>query len=175
MKETLKILYDAREIDQRVDKLAAGIRASFPPDAEVLCVCVLKGAFMFFSDLVRRLGENTVCAFIRVSSYGDGTVSGGSVRLVGDFSENVSGKNVLIIDDIMDSGLSMEFLMRYFAERGAEKIRTACLIDKPQARVNGLKPDFSAFTLTESRFVVGYGLDRAQRFRNLPEICYFDG
>jgi len=170
VKNKLSLLYSAQEIARRIDELALQIRLDYGEEKDFLCVCVLKGAFMFFSDLVKKLGSNALCAFIRLSSYGNETKSCGSAKLVCDICEDVSGKDVLIIEDIVDEGHTLSFLKQYFAQKNAASVRACCLVDKPAARVQDVRPDYTAFTLTKPHFVVGYGLDYAQRYRNLPAL-----
>ena len=174
MKENLQLLYSVAEIAKKVKILAAEIQNELPRCEDFVCVCVLKGAFLFFSDLVRHFDSRAICAFTRVSSYGDETKSSGTVRMPMQCTEDVTDKHVLIVDDIADSGLSLSFLTKYFADKGAASVRTAVLIDRPNSRTNGFTPNFAAFTLTDRRFVVGYGLDDKQRYRNLPGIYVVD-
>ena len=171
-KDELFLLYSRAEITERIKILAQEIRKDVSGDNELLCVCVLKGAFMFFSDLVRHFGETAGCAFIRLSSYGDKTQTCGTVRQISEFTEDVKGKVVLIVEDIVDSGITAEYLIRYFTELGAASVRLACLIDKPFARTRHVCPDYTAFTLTKDYFVVGFGLDYAQKYRALDAVYY---
>ena len=171
--ENLRLLYTRGQIKERTEALAARIESDFA-GGEFLCVCVLKGAFMFFSDLIRHFGGGLETAFIRLSSYGDKTRSSGEVKRLWDFTENAAGKEILIVDDIADSGLTLEYLKNYFLQKGAKSVRAVCLLDKPFNRVNNARPDYCAFTLKENRFVVGYGMDYAERYRNLDAVYYIE-
>jgi hypoxanthine phosphoribosyltransferase len=132
-------------------------------------VCVLKGAFMFFSDLVRRITVDPEIDFVRTASYGDSSLSSGNVYLTKDVEISVAGKHVLLVEDVVDSGLTADFLLRLMAARGAKSLRLAVLIDKKERREVDVPIDFSGFTLA-SGFIVGYGLDYAEQFRGLPAI-----
>ena len=167
----LKVLYGEELIKQRVKKVAEQIMNDYKDDEPVLCVCVLKGAVMFFTDLMKELkGRDVFYDFITLASYGNDTKTGGTVKLVHNLRESVEGRHVLIVEDIVDSGYTLQFLNGFFAEKNALDVKTACLLDKPLARKVDVKPDYTAFTLDRAPFIVGYGLDYAQYYRNLPQI-----
>jgi hypoxanthine phosphoribosyltransferase len=180
-----KLLYSAETIAARVSELADEIQTdvrrgrpigrpaftdNVPDNAELVCVCVLKGAFMFFSDLVKHLKDNVTLAFIRLSSYGDKTKSGGQIKNLGAFTENVKGKNVLIVEDIADSGRTLKYLTDHLKSLGAATVRSVCLLDKPCSREIEIKPDYAAFTIPTNQFIVGYGMDYAEHHRNLDAL-----
>lgn len=136
-------------------------------------VSVLKGSFMFAADLLRRLYEYGISPevdFIRAASYGSDDVSSGKVSLQLDMSIKVSNKEVLLVDDIADTGLTLSFLIRHVERKGALRVRTCVLLDKPSRRVIPFQPDYAGFQIP-NKFVVGYGIDFAERYRNLPYIA----
>ena len=163
------MLFDAAAIARRVEALARDIAGDMP--GEVLVIVVLKGSFVFAADLIRaldRAGASPRVDFITLASYGAGTESHGEVELVRDISEEVAGRRVLLVDDIVDTGRTLKFAKEEMIRRGAE-VRTCLLLDKPARRAVGIEPDYVGFTI-EDRFVVGYGLDLAHMYRGLPYI-----
>ena len=165
---TLKELISEQQIQDRISVLGKEISSVYK-DEPLVVVCVLKGAFMFFSDLVKRLSNKPQLDFVRLSSYGEGTCSSKTIHFSKDVETQLSGKHVLIVEDIIDTGHSMDFLMRQFAARGALSLRIAVLLDKKERREVPISADFVGFTLP-SGFVVGYGLDYAEYYRELPAI-----
>ena len=167
----LKVLYSEAMIKERVKAVAEQIMRDYRDSEPVLCVCVLKGAVMFYTDLMKELkGRDVFYDFMSLASYGNDTKTSGSVKLVTNLREEIKGRHVLIVEDIIDSGYTLEFLNNYFADKNALDVKTACLLDKPLSRKVDVKPDYVAFTLERSPFIVGYGLDYAQYYRNLPQI-----
>ncbi|MDR1489474.1 MAG: hypoxanthine phosphoribosyltransferase [Desulfovibrio sp.] len=158
----------AREIDRRVGQLAGRINADYAGGA-LLLVCVLKGAFMFCADLARRLSVEAEIDFVRVKSYGAGDVSSGRAVLVKDVECGIAGRDVLIVEDIVDTGISMNFLLNEFAGRRPGSLRLAALIDKKERRQVQVSVDYPCFTIDQG-FMVGYGLDYAERYRTSPGI-----
>ena len=166
-----KIVYTSDQIAERVRAMAAEIDAFFG-DEPLVAVCVLKGAVFFFTDLVRAMRtENLELDFVRLSSYGKGTSSSRHVVFSKDVDCDITGKHVLIVEDVVDSGLSMQFLMRQFEARGARSLRLAALVDKNERREVDVRVDFAGFKLEEG-FIVGYGLDYAEKYRALPCLLY---
>lgn len=169
-----KIVYTSGQIAERVRAMAAEIDA-FYGDEPLVAVCVLKGAVFFFTDLVRAMrSENLELDFVRLSSYGKGTSSSrhvvfSHVVFSKDVDCDITGKHVLIVEDVVDSGLSMQFLMRQFEARGARSLRLAALVDKNERREVDVRVDFAGFKLEEG-FIVGYGLDYAEKYRALPDV-----
>jgi hypoxanthine phosphoribosyltransferase len=163
-----EILLSEAQIQKRVAELAAEIRRDFP-DA-VHLVAVLKGAFVFLSDLVRHMSGGVSLDFMAVSSYAKGTTSSGEVRLQKDLDTTLDGKNVIIVEDIVDTGLTLTYLQDILRARNPKTLRTACLLSKPSRRQVDVKVEYIGFTI-EDRFVVGYGLDYAEQYRNLPHIA----
>jgi hypoxanthine phosphoribosyltransferase len=163
-----EILLSADQIQKRVEALAQEIRADFPDDLHV--IAVLKGAFMFLSDLVRHTPGHVSMDFMAVSSYAKGTTTSGEVRLLKDLDTTLDGRNVVIVEDIVDTGLTLTYLQDILRARNPKSLRTACLLSKPSRRQVDVKVEYIGFTI-EDRFVVGYGLDYAEQYRNLPYIA----
>jgi len=163
-----EILLSADQIQKRVEALALEIRADFPDDLHV--IAVLKGAFMFLSDLVRHTPGHVSMDFMAVSSYAKGTTTSGEVRLLKDLDTTLDGRNVVIVEDIVDTGLTLTYLQDILRARNPRSLRTACLLSKPSRRQVDVKVEYIGFTI-EDRFVVGYGLDYAEQYRNLPYIA----
>ncbi len=167
----MSVLYSEETIKQRVKELAAEISASYTDDKPILCVCVLKGAVMFYTDLMKEMsGRDVFYDFITLSSYSNEVNTSGNVRLVNNITEPCKDRHVLIVEDIVDSGYTLRFLKEYFDSLMALDVKVACLLDKPKARKVPIHADFIAFTLTETPFIIGYGLDYAQYYRNIKEI-----
>jgi hypoxanthine phosphoribosyltransferase len=167
-----EILLSADQIQKRVEALALEIRADFPDDLHV--IAVLKGAFMFLSDLVRHTPGHVSMDFMAVSSYAKGTTTSGEVRLLKDLDTTLDGRNVVIVEDIVDTGLTLTYLQDILRARNPKSLRTACLLSKPSRRQVDVKVEYIGFTI-EDRFVVGYGLDYAEQYRNLPYIAVLGG
>src|SRR5690349_21961966 len=163
-----EILLSSEQIQKRVAAMAAEIRRDFPDDLHV--IAVLKGAFIFLSDLVRHMPGVLSLDFMAVSSYAKGTTTSGEVRLLKDLDTTLDGKHVVIVEDIVDTGLTLLYLQDILRARGPKTLRTACLLSKPSRRQVDVKVEYIGFTI-EDRFVVGYGLDYAEQYRNLPHIA----
>lgn len=167
---TVSIRFSAAEIAARVDEMAAELAGKLAPDT--LVVSVLKGSFVFAADLIRalsRAGANWSMDFLTLSSYGTGTETSGNVRVVRDIVDDVRGRDVLLVDDILESGLTLSFAKKLLVERGAKRVSICTLLDKPAKRRAELQADFVGFQAGDE-FLVGYGLDWAHRFRGLPYI-----
>lgn len=162
------VLFSQEEIQARVRTLAAEIDALYK-DEELVMVCVLKGAFLFFSDLVRSMTIAPKIEFVRLASYGGGTSSSKSIAFTKDVEISLEGQHVLIVEDIVDTGHSMDFLFRQLAARGARSLRLATLIDKHERREVPIHAHFVGFALKKG-FTVGYGMDYAEKYRTLPTI-----
>jgi hypoxanthine phosphoribosyltransferase len=162
-----EVLITADQIRTRVAEIGAEIQRDHPDGVHI--VAVLKGAFMFLSDLARHIEGDVSLDFMAVSSYAKGTTTTGEVRLLKDLDTPLDGKHVLIVEDIVDTGLTLAYLQETLRARGPKTLRTACLLSKPSRRKTDVKVDYIGFTI-EDRFVVGYGLDYAEQFRNLPYI-----
>lgn len=168
--EDIEPLYTAEEIAGRVDEIAAEIAASGPEN--LLVVVVLKGGFVFAADLVRAMSLNGVTLeieFISLSSYGSGRQSSGEVRVLRDIGCPVSDRDVLIVDDVLDSGLTLRFAKDLMTGRGARRVSVAAMVDKPEGRLAKISADYVGFTCPDY-FVVGYGMDAGHKYRELPCI-----
>lgn len=163
----MQTLISTDAIAARVQELATQIRRDHPDDLHL--ICVLKGSFIFASDLMRALSGTVTVDFIAVSSYGAGTSTSGEVRLQKDLDTGIEGRSVVIVEDIADSGLTLTYLQDVLLTRAPKSLRTACLLSKPSRRVVPVVVDYIGFEI-EDRFVVGYGLDHAGVHRNLPFI-----
>lgn len=164
-----KILISEQEVQARVAELGEEINATYTPDDRPLLVCVLKGAFMFLADLVRHLTMRHEVDFMEISSYGKGTVSSGVVRILLDLAQNIDGRHVLIVEDIIDSGCTLDYITRNLQTRGPASLRICTLLSKPSRREIDIPLDFVGFEVPDE-FVAGYGLDFAEAYRNLPFI-----
>ncbi len=167
--EALTTLIPAARIQQRVRLMAREIRRDFPKD-EMHLVAVLKGSVFFLADLARNLGGDVSLDFLGVSSYGHGTDSTGEVKLTKDLDVSIEGKTVVIVEDILDTGLTLKYLTKLFEERKPKHLRIAVLLDKVERRIADIRADYTGFCIP-NEFVVGYGLDYAERYRNLPSVC----
>lgn len=163
----MQTLFSAETIADRVRAMAAEIRRDHPDDLHL--ICVLKGSFIFASDLMRAIPGRVTVDFIALSSYGAGTSTSGEVRLQKDLDTGIEGRNVVIVEDIADSGLTLTYLQEMLRTRAPKSLKTACLLSKPTRRVVPVQVDYIGFEI-EDRFVVGYGLDHAGVHRNLPFI-----
>jgi len=161
------VLISAGQIQQRGAELAAEIRKDYPGNLHI--IAVLKGAFIFMSDLVRHMEGSVSLDFMAVSSYAKQTTSSGEVRLLKDLDSALDGRDVLIVEDIVDTGLTLTYLQDILRARNPRVLRTACLLSKPSRRQVNVSVEYIGFTI-DDHFVVGYGLDYAEQYRNLPYI-----
>jgi hypoxanthine phosphoribosyltransferase len=166
----MKVLLDADTIQARVRELAAEIERDHPPGEEIHLVCVLKGGFMFMADLVRAMTPRVSLDFIAVSSYAKSTKSSGEVRMLKDLDSGLQGRHIVIVEDIVDTGLTLIYLQEILRARAPKTLRTACLLSKPSRRQVDVAVEYIGFTI-EDQFVVGYGLDYAEKYRNLSHIA----
>ena len=163
-----EVLLDADTIAARVAELGTQLSADYEGRNPVL-LSVLKGALVFLADLMRTMDVPSSIDLMELSSYGSGTETSGQVRILKDLSHSIEGRDVVIVEDIIDTGLTLNYLMRYLAERHPASVRVCCLLDKPARRLAEIEIDYRGFTIPD-RFVVGYGLDYDERYRNLPYI-----
>ncbi|WP_394825836.1 hypoxanthine phosphoribosyltransferase [Pendulispora albinea] len=168
MSERIATMIGKEEIAKRVQELGAQISNDYK-DGSLVLVCVLKGSFVFAADLARAIDSNLRVDFLGVRSYGEGTDSSGVVQITQDLSRPIAGEDVLIVEDIVDTGLTIAHLMDLFRTRGPRSVRVCALLTKPARAKVQVKIDYLGFTI-EDRFVVGYGLDFAEKYRNLPFI-----
>jgi|SRR5947207_1385700 len=169
----MNVLLDAVAIQARVRELAAEIERDYPVGEEIHLVCVLKGGFMFMADLVRAMSNRVSLDFIAVSSYAKSTKSSGEVRMLKDLDSGLQGRHIVIVEDIVDTGLTLTYLQEILRARSPKTLRTACLLSKPSRRQIDVAVEYIGFTI-EDRFVVGYGLDYGEQYRNLPYIAVLD-
>ena len=167
----LSTLIDESSLQARIQELGAQIREEYG-DEPITCIGVLKGSFLFMADLVRAIGGPVRCEFLGVSSYQGGTRSTGVVRITHDLKQSVEGQHCLLIEDIVDTGLTMEYLLRMLNLRNPESLKVASLLDKPSNRKVEVEIDYVGFTIPDE-FVVGYGLDLQGFYRNLPYIAVY--
>jgi hypoxanthine phosphoribosyltransferase len=165
----LRVLVSQEQIARRVAELGEQITRDYAGQS-IIFVGVLKGASIFLSDLARQVKLDATFDFISVSSYGNAKRSSGEVRLVKDVDKPLEGKNVIIVEDILDTGLTMSFLRKQFLNHHPKSLKIATLLDKISRRVTDVRGDYVGFEIPDE-FVVGYGLDYAERYRNLPDVC----
>ncbi len=170
---TLELYISKDQIAETVKRLARQIEADYP-DEMPLMVGVLKGSFIFMADLVREIGRDVEMEFIRTSSYGSGSVSSGSVKLRLGITSPVKGRNALIVEDIVDTGLTTSYAARYLRRKGAASVKICALLDKPSRRTTPIAPDYVGCTAPD-KFIVGYGLDYNERYRSLADIYLLTG
>lgn len=169
MEDKIRILLSEEEVNARINEVAAQINADYA-GKPIHLICILKGGVFFTCELAKRLSMPVSLDFMSVSSYGGGTESSGVVKIVKDLDEPLEGKNVLIVEDIIDSGRTLSYLIEILEKRNPNKIKLCTLLDKPERRVKKqVKVDYTCFTIPD-KFVVGYGLDYDQKYRNLPYI-----
>jgi len=163
-----EILIDGDAIARRVAEIGAAVTADYEGRDPVL-VSVLKGSLVFLSDLIRAMELPLSIDLMEVSSYGSGTETTGQVRILKDLSGSIEGRDVIVVEDIIDTGLTLNYLLKYLDDKGPASIRVVCLLDKPARRLAEIPIDYRGFTIPD-RFVIGYGLDFDERYRNLPYI-----
>jgi hypoxanthine phosphoribosyltransferase len=168
-----RVMLGADTIQARIRGLAAEIAADYAPGEDLHLVAILKGAFLFLGDLIRSMNRPVTIDFMAVSSYAKGTTSSGEVRMIKDLDSGLEGRNVIIVEDIVDTGLTLVYLQEILRARSPKTLRTACLLNKPLRRKVDVKVEYVGFTI-EDRFVVGYGLDYAEKYRHLPYIGVLD-
>ena len=166
--DILKVLYTEKEIAARVERMGKQMYEDLQ-DKNPLFVSVLRGAFIFMADIVRACQVKSDVEFIAVSSYGNAMSSSGAVQITRDIQQDISGRNLVVIEDILDSGNTLFFLKQYFMTKGAASVSICPLLDKPSRRAKAITADYTGFVVPDE-FVVGYGLDYCQKYRNLPYI-----
>jgi hypoxanthine phosphoribosyltransferase len=166
---SLKVLIGAEEIQNRVAQLGAEIDRDYP-QGPIYLIAILKGAFIFLADLARAIKTPTRIEFIGISSYGRGKTSSGEVRLTKDLDATIEGFDVIVVEDIVDSGVTLSYLIKVLGQRKPKSLRIATLLDKPERRQRPVQVDYTGFKIPDE-FVVGYGLDYAEDYRNLKDVC----
>ncbi len=162
-------LISEEEINKKVKEMGEQISKDYGEERELIVVGILKGAIIFLSDLVRKISLPITLDFMAVSSYGSATQSSGAVRILKDLEVDIENKHVLIVEDIVDTGLTLKYLLENLKARNPKSVKTCILLDKPSRRTVDVKVDYNGFSIPD-RFVVGYGLDYAENYRNLPYI-----
>lgn len=167
-KDVEKVLFSEEELRQKVQELGKQIEADYAGQ-EIMLIGVLRGSFIFMADLCRAINLPCTLDFMSVSSYGKGTKSSGQVQITKDLSEDITGRNIIVVEDILDSGNTLSYLLKVLANRNPASIRLCTLLDKPERRVKPVEVHYQGFEIPDA-FVVGYGLDYAEMYRNLPYI-----
>lgn len=168
MAETIKVLIPEADVNARIEELGKKISEDYA-GKQVHLICVLKGGVFFMCELAKRITIPVSMDFMSVSSYGDGTASSGIVKIAKDLDESLEGKDVIVVEDIIDSGRTLSYLLEILKQRGPKSMGLCTLLDKPDRRVRPVKVDYVGFEIPDE-FVVGFGLDYAQKYRNLPYI-----
>lgn len=168
MAERVKVLLTEEEVDKRIRELGEQISKDYEGE-EVHLVCVLRGSVFFTCELAKRITLPVSIDFMSASSYGSDTISSGKIKIVKDLEDSLMEKNVIVIEDIVDTGRTLSYLLKMLGERKPKSLRLCTLLDKPERRVTDVKVDYTGFQIPDE-FVVGYGLDYAQKYRNLPYI-----
>lgn len=171
--ETIRVLIPEADVDKKISEIGAQISKDYE-GKQVHLICVLKGGVFFMCELAKRITVPVSMDFMSVSSYGDETKSSGVVRIVKDLDESLMDKEVIIVEDIVDSGRTLAYLKEMLMDRGPKSIKICTLLDKPSRRVKAVNVDYTCFSIPDE-FVVGYGLDYAQKYRNLPFIGVVEG
>ena len=172
MAETIKVMISEEDVDKRIQELGKQISEAYA-GKQVHLICVLKGGVFFMCELAKRITVPVSMDFMSVSSYGDGTSSSGVVKIAKDLDEPLEGKDVLVVEDIIDSGRTLYYLLEIL-KRNPNSMKLCTLLDKPDRRVRDVKVDYVGFEIPDE-FVVGYGLDYAQKYRNLPYVGVVEG
>lgn len=167
-KDIQEFLFTEEQLAKRVTEIAEEITRDYA-GKEIMLISVLRGSFIFMADLCRKINLPCVIDFMSVSSYGAGTSSSGQVQITKDLSSDISGKDIIVVEDILDSGNTLSYLLKVLEQRKPNSVRLCTLLDKPERRVKQVEVHYSGFSIPDA-FVVGYGLDYAERYRNLPYI-----
>lgn len=167
--QEVNILISAEEIKNKVQELGRMVAADYQ-GKDLLVVGILKGAFMFMADLIREIDTPLEIDFMAVSSYGASTISSGEVRIIKDLDYSIKDRNILIVEDIIDTGLTVKYITSILHKREPASIKICCMLDKPHRRKTDIRPDYCGFTV-DDRFIVGYGLDYAEKYREYPAVC----
>ena len=173
MAETIRVLVTEKDVDERSEALGRQISEDYA-GKQIHMICVLKGGVFFMCELAKRISVPVSLDFMCVSSYGDATESSGVVRIAKDLDESIEGKDVLIVEDIIDSGRTLSYLIDVLKKRNPNSVHLCTLLDKPERREKEVQVDYVGFAIPDE-FVVGYGLDYAQKYRNLPYIGVVEG
>ena len=170
--EKLRVLISSEKIQGRIRELGEQISRDYP-DGPLHLICILKGACFFLTDLARAMKRDVIVDFMGISTYGKGKTSSGEVKVTKDLDISIEGADVLIVEDIVDSGVTLNYLMHVLEQRKPRSIRIAALLDKPERRLRPIHANYVGFQIPDE-FVVGYGLDYAEKYRNLDDVCVLD-
>jgi hypoxanthine phosphoribosyltransferase len=167
--DEVDILFTEEDLKQKIKELGQQIALDYKGE-ELLVIGILKGAFIFMADLVRQIDLPLEIDFMDVCSYGLSTVSSGEVRILKDLDNSIEGKNILIVEDIIDTGLTLNYISEILCKRGPKSLKICCLLNKPSRRKSPIRPDYVGYAISD-QFVVGCGLDYAERYRGYPAVC----
>lgn len=170
--EEVKELISKETLSKRLDEIASQIEKDYK-GKEITLICILKGSVFFTVDLARRIKGDVRLEFIRVSSYNEGTESSGEIKMKLDLKDSIQGKDVIVIEDIIDTGRTLSYLIQYLKMKKPNSVKLCALLDKPERRVIDVKVNYTGFQIPD-KFVVGYGLDANEKYRNLPYVGYID-
>jgi len=170
--EKLRVLISSEKIQARIRELGEQISRDYP-DGNLHMICILKGACFFLTDLARAMKRDVIVDFMGISTYGKGKTSSGEVKVTKDLDISIEGADVLIVEDVVDSGVTLNYLMHVLEQRKPRSIRIAALLDKPDRRLRPIHANYVGFRIPDE-FVVGYGLDYAEKYRNLDDVCVLD-
>ncbi|MEE2962104.1 MAG: hypoxanthine phosphoribosyltransferase [Myxococcota bacterium] len=173
-RNNVNVLYSKEELQTRIAALGSEITQSYSPDTELIMIGILKGCFLFYGDLIRSIDLPLECEFMGISSYGSDTKSSGVVQITSDLTRSIEGKDVIVVEDIVDTGLTMRYLLDNFETRRPKSLRVCTLLDKKARRTKTVHVDYVGYSIPD-KFVVGYGLDYAGKYRNLPFIGVYHG
>lgn len=168
----IKTLIDEQKLQNRIAEIAKQIEEEYK-GKEITLICILKGSIFFTVDLAKKINGDVRLEFIRVSSYGEGTESSGEIKMKLDLKDSIQGKDVIVIEDIIDTGRTLSYLLEYLKMKNPNSVKLCALLDKPDRRVKEVKVDYTGFQIPD-KFVIGYGLDWDEKYRNLPYIGYIE-
>ena len=170
--EEIKTLIDEQKLQSRISEIAKQIEEEYK-GKEITLICILKGSIFFTVDLAKKINGDVRLEFIRVSSYGEGTESSGEIKMKLDLKDSIQGKDVIVIEDIIDTGRTLSYLLEYLKMKDPNSVKLCALLDKPDRRVVDVKVDYTGFQIPD-KFVIGYGLDYDEKYRNLPYVGYIE-
>ena len=170
--DEIKVLIDEQTVQNRIKELAEQIKKDYQ-GKEITLICILKGSVFFTVDLAKKIDSDVKLEFIRVSSYGEGTCSSGEIKMKLDLKDSIQGKDVIVVEDIIDTGRTLKYLVEYLELKKPNSIKLCTLLNKQERRVCEVKVDYIGFDIPDE-FVIGYGLDYDEKYRNLPYIGYFE-
>lgn len=170
--DKIKVLIEEKKLNKRISEIASQIEKEYA-GKEITLICILKGSVFFTVDLAKKIRGDVKLEFIRVSSYNDGTESSGEIKMKLDLKDSIKGKDVIVVEDIIDTGRTLSYLIEYLKMKKPNSVKLCALLDKPERRVEDVKVDYTGFEIPD-KFVVGYGLDFDEKYRNLPYVGYIE-